>query len=277
MKTSTTLFGLLAAAGLALVIPVSAQAGHGYLSVNVNLRAGPAIDYPSVYVAPRGSAVEVYGCIDSWEWCDVSWDGYRGWVSGNYLDYGWNGRRVPVYDYGPRLGLSLISFNFGTYWNSHYRHRSWYGQRHRYERIAPRHHGYYAPRHHARGDNRYDRRDYRRDIRNDHREARRDVRNERRDVHNTIRHDRRNVRQDRREVRREVRNDRREVRRDVRRSRQDNRQLRQQVLREQRQVSQQSRNVRQDARQQRQQHRAVAREDSGRSNGRHRGGDRKER
>ncbi|MEO7917106.1 MAG: SH3 domain-containing protein [Dokdonella sp.] len=265
MKTSTTLFGLLAAAGLALAIPVSAQAGSGYLSVNVNLRAGPAIDYPSVYVAPRGSAVEVYGCIDSWEWCDVSWDGYRGWVSGNYLDYGWNGRRVPVYDYGPRLGLGIISFNFGNYWTSHYRHRSWYGDRHRYERIASRHHGY-APRHNTRTASRYDRRDYRqdhrRDVRRDIRHDRRDVRQDRREVRQDIRHDRRDVRQDRREVRRDVRTNRRDV---------------QQVRQDNRQVHQQSRNARQDVRQERKQNRAVARQDSGRSNGRNRSEDRKER
>ena len=240
MRISTTLLGRLAAAGLALAIPVSAQAGSGYLSVNVNLRAGPAIGYPAIRVAPRGSVVNIYGCLDDYGWCDVSWDGYRGWVSGNYLDYGWNGRRVPVYSYGPRLGLGIISFNFGNYWDSHYRQQPWYGQRDRYQRVVIRHnssrnHGYYAPRHNTRTAIRYDRRDHRQVNRRD---VRQDIRHDRRDV----RHDRRDVRQDRRDVR------------------QDSRQVHQ-VRQDQRQVRQQSRNVRQDVRQERTQNRSVARQD----------------
>lgn len=164
------LFGLgwLAGAALAFAVPVSAQAGSGYLSVNLNLRAGPSIDYPVVRRAPRGTAVNVYGCIDDYGWCDVSWGGHRGWVSGEYLDYDYYDRRVPVIHYGPRLGLGLISFNFGGYWDRHYRHQSWYGQRNHYSRIVVRHgslrhHGYYATRHRSTANIRHDRHDRRYD------------------------------------------------------------------------------------------------------------------
>lgn len=236
--------GWLAGAALAFAVPVAAQAGSGYLSVNLNLRAGPSIDYPVVRLAPRGTAVTVYGCIDDYGWCDVSWRGNRGWVSGQYLDYDYYDRRVPVIHYGPRLGLGLISFNFGGYWDRHYRHQSWYGQRNHYNRVvvrhAPRHHGYYATPHrtttvinrHDRND-RYDRqhryhrndarRDYRRDVRNDirhdrrdiRRDARNDVRHDRRDARNEVRHNRRDgrneVRQDRRQATHNERHDRRQV------------------------------------------------------------------
>ncbi len=33
---------------------------------------------------------------------------------GEYLDYDYYNRRVPVIAYGPRLGLGLISFSFGN-------------------------------------------------------------------------------------------------------------------------------------------------------------------
>ncbi len=212
--------GWLAGAALAFAVPLSAQAGSGYLSVNLNLRAGPSVDYPVVRFAPRGAAVNVYGCVDDYGWCDVSWGGNRGWVSGQYLDYDYYERRVPVIDYGPRLGLGLISFSFGNYWNNHYRHQSWYGQRNHYSHVVvrrgpPRHH-YYAPTrratanyHHDRYDRSYDRqnryqrnearRDYRRDIRHDRRDARIDVRHDRRDARNDIRQVRNEVRHERRQ------------------------------------------------------------------------------
>lgn len=214
------LFGLgwLAGAALAIAVPLSAQAGSGYLSVNLNLRAGPSVHYPVVRFAPRGAAVNVYGCVDDYGWCDVSWGGNRGWVSGQYLDYDYYDRRVPVIDYGPRLGLGLISFSFGNYWDRHYRHQSWYGKRNHYNRVvihhvSPRHHGHYSSPHRSttviHRNDRYDRqrhrqlnearRDYRRDVRNDVQHDRRDARND--------------ARQDRREVRNEVRQDRRQANR----------------------------------------------------------------
>ncbi len=225
------LFGLgwLAGAALAFAVPVSAQAGSGYLSVNLNLRAGPSVDYPAVRLAPRGAAVNVYGCVDDYGWCDVSWGGNRGWVSGQYLDYDYDHRRVPVIAYGPRLGLGLISFNFGNYWNNHYRHQSWYGQRNHYSHVvvrygSPRHHGYYSTRHrstadirHDRHDRRYDRphRYQRNEARNDYRrDVRNDVQQDRRQVHNDVRQDRRQAsasRQANRQSTRSERNSRRQV------------------------------------------------------------------
>jgi uncharacterized protein YraI len=67
--------------------------------------------------------------LDDWSWCDVSVDGYRGWMAGDYIAYASNGNYVPVYDYGPRYGVPIVTFNFVTYWDRWYRDRPWYRDR----------------------------------------------------------------------------------------------------------------------------------------------------
>ena len=66
-----TTLGLLGAAVLAA--PVASYAQHvGYATKSVNLRAGPARDYPVVFVATRGAPLQVLGCLNGYQWCDVA-------------------------------------------------------------------------------------------------------------------------------------------------------------------------------------------------------------
>ena len=123
------------AAGVAtLLAPFAANAAVGYITDDVTLRAGPDTDFPRIDVLDEGTRVRVMGCIDGFEWCDVIAHGERGWVSGDYLELAYEGRNVYLYDYGPRLGIPIISFSLGSYWGNHYRHYPWYDRR-----------DYYAP------------------------------------------------------------------------------------------------------------------------------------
>ncbi len=133
MKASSGLLagGFLTLAGLALA-PSLADAAPAYTNGGVNLRAGPGVEYPLVFTLQAGTALETYGCLSDWSWCDVSVDGYRGWVYGGYLSYTYDNQRVVVLDYGPRIGLPVISFSFGDYWNHYYRNRPFYRDRTRY-------------------------------------------------------------------------------------------------------------------------------------------------
>jgi hypothetical protein len=78
--------------------------------------------------------VEVYGCLNDYEWCDVGWRGNRGWVFTDYLDYYYRNQPRPVMEWGPRIGLPIITFSFGDYARRHYRNMPWYSDRDRWMR-----------------------------------------------------------------------------------------------------------------------------------------------
>jgi len=127
-----------ALAGASLAAATTAFAAEGYVTANVSLRAGPDSGYPAVIGLRAGTPVYIQGCVDGWSWCDVSLGDDRGWVSGAYLQEEYGGRRVLVRDYGVRIGIPIVSFVFGDYWDHYYRGRSWYGNRDRYSRVQPR-------------------------------------------------------------------------------------------------------------------------------------------
>jgi len=108
---------------------------------NVNLRAGPDVSYPSIARLRAGTTVDIQGCVDEWSWCDVSDGDDRGWIAGDFLQEEYEGRRVAVPRYGVTIGIPIVSFEFGSYWDDHYRNRSWYGHREQWSHVTPRYHG----------------------------------------------------------------------------------------------------------------------------------------
>src|SRR5690606_21282421 len=137
---------LLAAAAFLGLSASAALAQNAYSTGNVNMRAGPGTQYPRVTTIPTGSAVDVHGCLSGWNWCDTSWRGLRGWVSGNYLQMLYNNRRVLVPEYGPRIGVPIITFQFGNYWDRWYRDRPWSRDRHRWDDRRDRDRDRWDPR-----------------------------------------------------------------------------------------------------------------------------------
>lgn len=129
------LLAALAVAGGFLLpsAPASAQSS-GYTTNDVNMRAGPSTDYPRIIVLPMDANVDVFGCINGYTWCDVSYFQYRGWVSSRYLSmfYDNNYQYVP---YNPTVVLPIISFNWG-YWDTWYRPYPWYNEN-RWRRTVP--------------------------------------------------------------------------------------------------------------------------------------------
>ncbi len=128
---------ILSTATLGLFVSTLAVAADGYLTGNVNLRAGPDPGYPSVAMLGIGTPVTIEGCVDGWSWCDVAAGNDRGWVAGNFLQEEYQGQRVPVPAYGMQIGIPIVSFVFGTYWDDHYPDRSWYGNRQHWSEIRP--------------------------------------------------------------------------------------------------------------------------------------------
>lgn len=136
--------------GFSLFAFASAMATDGYVTGQVNMRAGPDASYPSVVVLGTGTEVSIQGCVDGWSWCDVITGGNRGWVAGSYLQENYQGQRVLVPAYGVQIGIPIVSFVFGTYWDDNYRNRPWYGQREHWSQVRPN----YRPVA-ARGDDRH--------------------------------------------------------------------------------------------------------------------------
>lgn len=121
-----------------LALPAFAMAADGYATGNVNLRAGPDISYPRIDTIPAGAPVDIQGCTSGWEWCDVIYRDERGWVAGNFIQYIYNNQDVLVPQYGAQIGIPIISFVIGTYWDRYYRDRPFYRDRARwYARPVP--------------------------------------------------------------------------------------------------------------------------------------------
>jgi len=124
-----SILAVLSLAAASFAAPALAHAADGYVTGNVNLRAGPDSGYPLISVIPAGTGVSVQGCTQDWEWCDVIAYGNRGWVAGNYVEYVYQSRPVLLPSYAARIGIPIISFSIGNYWDRHYRTRPFYNQR----------------------------------------------------------------------------------------------------------------------------------------------------
>lgn len=128
---------LMAALGVSLSPGTASAQSQAYTTASVNVRAGPASDYPVVAQLPGGAAVSVMGCVSGYTWCDVTVPGVRGWVYGGNLSSAYQGNTVPLMSYGPTIGLPIVVFSLNSYWGSYYRNRPWYRDRSRWMNRPP--------------------------------------------------------------------------------------------------------------------------------------------
>jgi len=133
MRCASFTLGILA---FALFAPIAAQAADGRLSSVVQLRAGPGDEYPTVRRLAAGLSVEIHGCLKTWEWCDVSWRGNRGWADARAVDYGHRDQPMPVAQFGAQSGLPEVTFQLNSYWDDHYNADPWYAKRDTFSRTS---------------------------------------------------------------------------------------------------------------------------------------------
>jgi uncharacterized protein YraI len=116
--------------GLFVLALASTASGQiAYTTKTSNLRAGPSRDYPQVAQLPGGAPVQVQGCVDDWTWCDVVVGPNRGWMYAGNLVYPYQGQQVVIVSNGPVIGLPIVAFSVGPYWDLYYRTYPWYGRR----------------------------------------------------------------------------------------------------------------------------------------------------
>ena len=119
-------------AGTAFIVTLGlsgiAAAAPGHSSGNVNLRAGPGINYPVVGTIPARQPIQIEGCLEGWSWCNVFWRGNYGWVSGRFTE--------PVRDSSARDGIGYsvpaVTYDMRGYWDRHYSAMPFYSEREKY-------------------------------------------------------------------------------------------------------------------------------------------------
>jgi uncharacterized protein YraI len=123
---------LLAVSGLAL-------AENAVTTDPASVRAGPDSSYPEVALLDADTPIQVMGCLDDWSWCDVAFEGNRGWLYSPDITYEYQGGYVPFYSYAPAFGVPVLAFSIDAYWGSYYHDRPWYRERDEWVR-RPMHH-----------------------------------------------------------------------------------------------------------------------------------------
>lgn len=99
-------FGISAAA---ILVGTSASAGlEATAFTDLNLRAGPGPQYEVVGVISGSDKVNVSGCLDASNWCEVSYNGTTGWAYGDYLSAPVEGEPVAVYQNRKVLEVTTV-------------------------------------------------------------------------------------------------------------------------------------------------------------------------
>jgi len=88
-----------------------AQADMVATAINdLNVRAGPGPQYPSIGMVTRGSQAMLDGCIQGSRWCRVDVNGVRGWVYAQYLQVEQAGNSVIVEQHQADLGVPVVTY-----------------------------------------------------------------------------------------------------------------------------------------------------------------------
>jgi uncharacterized protein YraI len=117
----------------------AAMAENAITTEVASVRAGPDDAYPEVAQLDYDSPIEVIGCLDDWSWCDVTFDGNRGWLYSPDITFEYEGGYVPFYTYAPAFSVPVISFSVDAYWGRYYYDRPWYRDRDEWSHRAIQH------------------------------------------------------------------------------------------------------------------------------------------
>ena len=132
--------GVLAIIGASSLAGAAQAVTPSYTTANVNMRAGPGTSYPVLVTVPNRTSITTHGCLENYNWCDVSWGTERGWMSASYIQVTYQGQPVIVTPaIAPAIGLTVVVYN-RAYWDRYYYGRPWYKNWDRYYRPPPRRH-----------------------------------------------------------------------------------------------------------------------------------------
>lgn len=103
---STAIVGIAASPALAAL---SANA-----TTDLNFRAGPGPQYEAIGVIPSAAPVDVAGCLDNGEWCEVTFDGQTGWAYSAYLTTPVENEPVVLYQAPQVVEIETVTYDDGN-------------------------------------------------------------------------------------------------------------------------------------------------------------------
>jgi uncharacterized protein YraI len=116
-----------------LAVAAAASAQNAMTTDSADVYAGPDTSYPPVAQLDPDTPIQVMGCLDDWSWCDVGFEGNRGWLYSPDIAYQYQGGYAPLYAYAPGLGVPVVAFSFDSYWGNYYHDRPFYQQREQWQ------------------------------------------------------------------------------------------------------------------------------------------------
>ncbi len=131
---------LLMLFGFIAILPHGARADDAYSTTSLHLRAGPHINLPVVATLQRHERVELLGCVNGYQWCEVrtNYDEY-GWVSSYYLRTLVGRNSYTIIDADGFSHTRIIIYKPRDYWDRHYRNKTFYRDRDKWFKDS--HHG----------------------------------------------------------------------------------------------------------------------------------------
>lgn len=79
-------------------------------TTDLNFRAGPGPQYAAEGVIPAGAAVDVAGCLDGGEWCEVTYDGQTGYAYSAYLTTLVEEQPVVLYEAPSTVEVNTVTY-----------------------------------------------------------------------------------------------------------------------------------------------------------------------
>ncbi|SMC41535.1 DUF1236 domain-containing protein [Primorskyibacter flagellatus] len=112
MKPMKLALATTALTGLATA-PVAA-ALSATATTDLNLRAGPGPQFQIEEVIAAEDEVTVEGCLDSGDWCEVSYDGTTGWAYSAYLTTPVENEPVVIYENQDDMDVAIVEHEEGN-------------------------------------------------------------------------------------------------------------------------------------------------------------------
>lgn len=97
-----------AAAAAPATAPAGTAATSATAATDLNMRAEPQSTAPVVGVIANGDEVSVTGCIESANWCEVTYKDQKGWAYGDYLTTKVGEKIEPLYPNRQTVGVTVI-------------------------------------------------------------------------------------------------------------------------------------------------------------------------